>query len=411
MKVRHARPDSQTGPLRTTTGAVSRRPSGPNLTPPWAAPIKEHAPFLDPTRTRIVPLCVSICATRARSSEPETKSRPLHGTGRRRASQEDAAQRSPSRLRRQDGPLRRLGHAGRVLRHHPPSTWPSAQRAGLFDVSHMGEIEIAGKDALAAVQRISSQRRLEAAGRPGAVLGPARRPQGTFVDDLLVYRLGARRTSCSSSTPANIDEGLRLDRRAHQAGVGDAVAVDVELPLRAHRGAGARGARASCSRSPASTSPAMKYYWFAHGEVAGVRATVSRTGYTGEDGFEIFVPPQSADKVWQALLEAGEAGGPDPVRPRRARHAAPRSRDAPPRQRHRRDDDGARSGPRLDRRLEEGRLHRRRRAARAEGRAASTRKLVGFEMVDRGIAPPRLRRLRRRRARSASSPAARRRRS
>ena len=47
----------------------------------------------------------------------------------------------------------------------------------------------------------------------------------------------------------------------------------------------------------------MKYYWFAHGEVASVRATVSRTGYTGEDGFEIFVPPQSADRVWQAILE------------------------------------------------------------------------------------------------------------
>ena len=52
----------------------------------------------------------------------------------------------------------------------------------------------------------------------------------------------------------------------------------------------------------------MKYYWFAHGEVASVRATISRTGYTGEDGFEIFVPPQSADRVWQAILEAGAAG-------------------------------------------------------------------------------------------------------
>jgi aminomethyltransferase len=51
----------------------------------------------------------------------------------------------------------------------------------------------------------------------------------------------------------------------------------------------------------------MKYYWFGHGEVANVRATVSRTGYTGEDGFEIFVPPQSADKVWQAILESGTA--------------------------------------------------------------------------------------------------------
>src|SRR5438105_4150052 len=53
----------------------------------------------------------------------------------------------------------------------------------------------------------------------------------------------------------------------------------------------------------------MKYYWFAHGEVANVRATVSRTGYTGEDGFEIFVPPQSADRVWQAILEAGRRAG------------------------------------------------------------------------------------------------------
>jgi aminomethyltransferase len=51
----------------------------------------------------------------------------------------------------------------------------------------------------------------------------------------------------------------------------------------------------------------IKYYWFAHGEVASVRATVSRTGYTGEDGFEIFVPPQSADRVWQAILESGRA--------------------------------------------------------------------------------------------------------
>jgi aminomethyltransferase len=51
----------------------------------------------------------------------------------------------------------------------------------------------------------------------------------------------------------------------------------------------------------------MKYYWFGHGEVANVRATVSRTGYTGEDGFEIFVPPAQADKVWLALLESGKA--------------------------------------------------------------------------------------------------------
>jgi glycine cleavage system T protein (aminomethyltransferase) len=53
----------------------------------------------------------------------------------------------------------------------------------------------------------------------------------------------------------------------------------------------------------------IKYYWFATGEVAGVRVTISRTGYTGEDGFEVFVPPSSADRVWDAILQAGKSAG------------------------------------------------------------------------------------------------------
>ena len=116
-----------------------------------------------------------------------------------------------------------------------------------------------------------------------------------------------------------------------------------------------------------------------------MRGTVSRTGYTGEDGFEIFVPPQTADRVWQALLQAGRAAGLIPcglgARDTLRLEAAMRL--------HGNDIDEtttvARGRPRLDRRLEEGRLHRRRRAARAEGRGRP-RKLVGFEMVDRGIA-------------------------
>jgi aminomethyltransferase len=50
----------------------------------------------------------------------------------------------------------------------------------------------------------------------------------------------------------------------------------------------------------------IKYYWFAHGEIASVRCTISRTGYTGEDGYELFVPPASAPRVWDALLDAGK---------------------------------------------------------------------------------------------------------
>jgi aminomethyltransferase len=58
--------------------------------------------------------------------------------------------------------------------------------------------------------------------------------------------------------------------------------------------------------------PSIRYYWFAAGEVAGIRATVSRTGYTGEDGFEVFVPPAQAERLWDAILGAGEGAG---VRP------------------------------------------------------------------------------------------------
>ena len=81
----------------------------------------------------------------------------------------------------------------------------------------------------------------------------------------------------------------------------------------------ARATRSSPSRGQAALEvlqpltgvdlSAIKYYWFAHGEVASVRATISRTGYTGEDGFEIFVPPQSADRLWLAILESGKSAG------------------------------------------------------------------------------------------------------
>ena len=100
---------------------------------------------------------------------------------------------------------------------------------------------------------------------------------------------------------------------------------------------------------------AMKYYWFAHGEVAGIRGTISRTGYTGEDGFEIFVPPQSADRLWLALLDAGNEAGLIPAglgaRDTLRLEAAMRlyGNDIDD------DDDGARRRPRLDRGLEQER--------------------------------------------------------
>ena len=98
---------------------------------------------------------------------------------------------------------------------------------------------------------------------------------------------------------------------------------------------------------------------------------ISRTGYTGEDGFEIFVPPNMADRVWQALLDSGRSadvlpcglGARDTLRLEAAMRLYGNDIDEI--------DDAARSGPRVDRRLEEGLLHRPRTAARAERERAS----------------------------------------
>jgi aminomethyltransferase len=176
-------------------------------------------------------------------------------------------------------------------------------RAGLFDVSHMGEIEIAGKDALAGVQRISSNDAGKLAVGQAQYSGLLT-PQGTFVDDLLVYRLGPAHFLLVVNA-GNIPADYAWIAE-HIAGVGDAVAVDASsrYALIALQGPDAQNILQPLTGVDLA---GIKYYWFAHGEVASVRATISRTGYTGEDGFEIFVPPQSADRVWQALLDAGSS--------------------------------------------------------------------------------------------------------
>jgi aminomethyltransferase len=179
------------------------------------------------------------------------------------------------------------------------------ERAGLFDVSHMGEIEIAGKDALAAVQRISSNDASKLAVGQAQYSGLLT-PQGTFVDDLLVYRQGPSHFMLVVNAGNIAADYAWIAEQIKPAG--DAVAVDASsrYALIAIQGPTAQRVLQTLTGLDLA---AIKYYWFAHGEVANVRATVSRTGYTGEDGFEIFVPPQSADKVWLALLQAGEAAG------------------------------------------------------------------------------------------------------
>jgi len=176
------------------------------------------------------------------------------------------------------------------------------ERAGIFDVSHMGEIEIAGKDALAAVQRISSNDASKLA------IGQAQYSalttvQGTFVDDLLVYRLAAQHFLLVVNASHIAHDYAHIAQ--HITGVGDAVAVDASSRYALIAVQGPRALEVVQTLTGVDLA-SIKYYWFAHGEVANVRATISRTGYSGEDGVEILVPPQSADRVWLAILAAGE---------------------------------------------------------------------------------------------------------
>jgi len=178
--------------------------------------------------------------------------------------------------------------------------------AGLFDVSHMGEVEIAGKGALEAVQHITSNDASKL--QVGQIqYSGLTTPEGTFVDDLLVYRFGPSHYLLVINA-GNIDKDVPwITARAKEA------APDVGIVNSSDRYAlvAIQGPKAQeiLQTLTAIDLPAIKYYWFAHGEIAGVRGTVSRTGYTGEDGFEVMVPPAMAARVWDALLQAGKSHG------------------------------------------------------------------------------------------------------
>ena len=177
--------------------------------------------------------------------------------------------------------------------------------AGLFDVSHMGEIEIAGRDALAAVQQLTSNdaARLSVHQTQYSALTT---PEGTFVDDVLTYRLGEEHFMLVVNASNIIKDFTWITSQI--AGFGDVVAVNTSsrYALLAIQGP---AAQEILQRLTGVVLAELRYYWFTTGEVAGVAGTISRTGYTGEDGFEVFVPPASAERVWNALLDAGAAVG------------------------------------------------------------------------------------------------------
>lgn len=174
-------------------------------------------------------------------------------------------------------------------------------RAGLFDVSHMGEIEIRGPRAFAACQRLT----VNDVGRLDD--GQAQYTfvcveTGGVVDDVIVYRLSATRyLFCVNA--ANVPAVAEWFAAHADAEVIDRSADYAQLALQGPRATEVLGALTAV---PLDT---VRPFEFRHGSVTGTDALVARTGYTGEDGWEIYCAPGDAPRVWQAILDAGRAAG------------------------------------------------------------------------------------------------------
>jgi len=174
---------------------------------------------------------------------------------------------------------------------------------GIFDVSHMGEIEIRGPEAGKLVDYISTNNAAK------LKIGQAHYSallyeHGGFVDDILVHKVSE--TSfflCVNASNQDKDfEHIRSQNRWN---------AEVDFASDRYAQLAIQGPKAlSTMQKLTDTKLAeIKYYWFADGSVAGVPARIARTGYTGEDGVEIYVPPETATRVWAEIMKAGEEFG------------------------------------------------------------------------------------------------------
>jgi glycine cleavage system T protein (aminomethyltransferase) len=177
--------------------------------------------------------------------------------------------------------------------------------AGLFDLSHMGEIVVSGPGAGAALDYALTG--YLSALRPGrARYTMICAENGGVLDDLVVYRQDEDQflVIANAANTAVVLDTVRSRAAGHDAQVTDATA---DYALVAVQGPAAAGILAPLAGG--LDLAAVRYYAGAFGEVAGRKAWVARTGYTGEDGFEVFCRPEDAVHVWDALASGGAAVG------------------------------------------------------------------------------------------------------
>ena len=181
------------------------------------------------------------------------------------------------------------------------------ERVGVFDISHMGEFLLEGPRALEAVQRVTvndaSSLAVDQAQYTAMV-----NPDGGIVDDCVVYRLADERwlMVVNASNIAKDWEHVRAHLPERGVELRDDSEATTLLAVQGPRAAAVVGALADVPLDD------LEFYWKRDARVAGVPAIVSRTGYTGEDGFELYFGRDGSAEVWGALMEAGQAHGIEP---------------------------------------------------------------------------------------------------
>jgi aminomethyltransferase len=182
--------------------------------------------------------------------------------------------------------------------------------AGLFDVSHMGEVDVRGVDAIAFVNHLTSNdvsKLVDGQAQYSALTTP----QGTVIDDLLVYRLAGDHLLLvvNASTTEKDWEWIKSHHTGDSVELKNVSADYCQLAL---QGPDAQTILQKLTDVPLAE---IKYYHFTPGRVDGIDGIVSRTGYTGEDGFEVYAAADRAEQLWNKILDAGDNGSPTGVLP------------------------------------------------------------------------------------------------
>jgi aminomethyltransferase len=178
---------------------------------------------------------------------------------------------------------------------------------GLFDVSHMGEIEIRGPEAAKLVDFVSTNNAAKLKHGQAHYSGLLYE-HGGFVDDILVHKVSDNDFFlCVNASNQEKDfEHIRSNNR-----------LDAEVDFASDRysqlAIQGPNARATLRKLTPVDLAAIKYYWFTDGEVCGTPARIAHTGYTGEDGYEIYIPPAEAERIWNEIMKAGAEFGIKPA--------------------------------------------------------------------------------------------------